>query len=107
MVRGRGVNPSYRTIPAALENGSTFRAVGNTSATIDGDAVAFAESSFLFQCGVSWAIATQQYGLCVFNRGLLRSVGDIRTNSSVSLSFGVKGSIRAHMRTKGRIRTGA
>lgn len=107
MVRGRGVNPSYRTVQAALENGSTFRSVGSTGSAIVADSIAFADSRFRFQCGASWSIATQQYGICTFRLGVLRSVGNIRTDSSLPYSFGVKGSIRARMRTKGRIRTGA
>ena len=108
MVRGRGVNPSYRFVPWALENGSTFFAVVGVVATLYPEAVGYADSSIHELTGCSWRIDMQRYGDVALKIGTLRTVGNIRTNASVpAYNPTPSGSILARMRTRGIMRTAA
>lgn len=108
MVRGRGVNPSYRFVPWALEQGSTFFEVVGVVATLYPEAVGYADSSIHELTGCSWRIEVQRYGDAALKLGILRTVGNIRTDASMPIySTTPSGSILARMRTRGIMRTGA
>ena len=108
MVRGRGVNPSYRFVPWAREQGSTFFEVVGVVATLYPEAVGYADSSIHELTGCSWRIEVQRYGDAALKLGILRTVGNIRTDASMPIySTTPSGSILARMRTRGIMRTGA
>lgn len=107
MVRGRSVNPSYRTVPAALAPGATFFGVGDTAPSIDADAVGYADSQVNELTGCRWAIDTLQYGDVTVKIGVLKTLATIRTDATLPYDAVPAGSILARMRTRGIMRTGA
>jgi hypothetical protein len=108
MVRGRGVNPSYRFVPWAREQGSTFFEFVGVVATLYPEAVGYADSSIHELTGCSWRIEVQRYGDSALKLGILRTVGNIRTDASMPIySTTPSGSILARMRTRGIMRTAA
>jgi len=108
MVRGRGVNSSYRYTPWAEQKGSTFFEFVGVVATINFEAVGYADSSIHELTGCSWRIDLQRYGDVSLKIGTLRTVGNIRTNASVpAYNPTPSGSILARMRTRGIMRTAA
>ena len=108
MVRGRGVNPSYRFVPWAREQGSTFFEVVGVVSTLYPEAVGYADGSIHELTGCSWRIEVQRYGDAALKLGILRTVGNIRTDASMPIySTTPSGSILARMRTRGIMRTAA
>ncbi len=107
MVRGRSVNPSYRSISEALEPGSTFFVIGDTGPSIDAESVGYTDSQVNELTGCRWRIDTQQYADVSIKVGLMRTSATIRTDSVAPYVASPAGSILARMRTRGIIRTGA
>jgi hypothetical protein len=108
MVRGRSVNPSYRHVADAFQQGSTFREEVATVGALDADAIAFADSRFVDRIGWSWRVNTSQYGDVRTFIGKIRTTGRIRSGSYVETPTVLpKGSLLGRIRVSSRIRTRA